>query len=289
VELAALYVKRLGTALPEDAGALEAALRSALQAARRAHPKSWVEDAAFVWFLADRAGPRALEAGGGLEHLFVADLYLACACLAGNREAITALDEQILHPASAGARRIGGTADFADEVHQQLRERLLVPERGQPARLSEYGGTGSLLGWAKVTASRLALNMRSAPAREVSLEAELLPGAAHDPEHSVIGRRNAERLAAAFKEATATLGSEERVLLRYHFADGLNFEQIAGLFQTHRSTVSRKIAAARRKLLAETRRLLRERFGIQQRELSSVIRTAQSRLDGTITAWLRAP
>ena len=120
-------------------------------------------------------------------------------------------------------------------------------------------------------------------------EAELLPATANDPERSVIARRNAERLAAAFKEATASLTSEERVLLRYHFADGLNFEQIAGLFQTHRSTVSRKIAAARRKLLAETRRLLCERFGVQQRELSSLIRTAHSRLDGTITAWLRAP
>lgn len=287
MELASRYLKRLGAAAAGEMGELEAVLRAALQAARRPHPESWVEDAAFIDFLVDRAGARALEAGG-LDGLFVADLYLTCACLAGNREAIAVLDDQVLHPASAGARRIGGSADFADEVHQRLRERLLVPERGQPARLAEYGGTGSLLGWAKVTASRLALNMKSAP-REVGLEAELLPATANDPERSVIARRNAERLASAFKEATAALTSEERVLLRYHFADGLNFEQIAGLFQTHRSTVSRKIAAARRKLLAQTRRLLRERFGVQQRELSSLIRTAHSRLDGTITAWLRAP
>jgi len=288
MELAPIYLQHLGERAAPDCDALERELGEALGVARRVYPDLEVDSRAFVEHLARKIGRRALE-GPWASELHVADLYLSCAALSGDRAALAVLDARVLRPAAASTRRIGRTEDFVDEVHQRLRERLLLAERQQPPRLFDYAGAGPLLSWAKVAATRVALNLRPPPRRAEPLELDALADPQRNPELSVIGRKNASRLSEAFREATATLTDEERVLLRYHFADGLNFEQIAPLFQTHRSTISRRISAVRRKLLEQTQRLLHQRFQIRTSEVSSLIREAKSRLDGSITAWLRAP
>ncbi|HEY8211995.1 MAG TPA: hypothetical protein VIG99_31150 [Myxococcaceae bacterium] len=288
MELAPIYLRHLGERGAADAGALEGELQQALTAARRAYPDLEVEPRTFVEHLARKIGRSALDPGWASE-LHVADLYLTCAALAGDRAALAVLDARVFQPAASATRRIGKTGDFVDEVHQRLRERLLLSEHQQPPRLFDYTGSGPLVSWAKVAAIRVALNLRPPPRPSATQDLDVLADPRRDPELSVIGRKNAARLSQAFREAAAILTDEERVLLRYHFADGLTFEQIAPLFQTHRSTISRRVAATRKKLLEETRRLLKERFRINTSEVSSLIREAKSRLDGSITAWLRAP
>ena len=288
MELATIYLQHLGEREARDVAALEDELREATREARRAYPDLDVDERLFIEHLARKMGRRALEQGWSNE-LHVADLYLSCAALAGDRAALAVLDARVLRPAAASTRRIGKTEDFVDEVHQHLRERLLLSERSQPARLADYAGSGPLVSWAKVAATRVALNLRPQPKRNEPLELDAVADPRNDPELSVIGRKNAAKLSEAFKDAARTLTDEERVLLRYHFVDGLNFEQIAPLFQTHRSTISRRISATRKKLLEHTQRLLRERFQISTSEASSLIREAKSRLDGSITNWLRRP
>lgn len=286
MDLAPIYLQHLGERAAPDGDALERELKEAIGAARRAYPDLEVDPRAFLEHLAKKIGRRALERGWASE-LHVADLYLCCAALAGDRAAMAVLDARVLRPAAASTRRIGRTEDFVDDVHQRLRERLLLAERGQHPRLFDYAGAGPLLSWAKVAATRVALNLKPPPKRAAPLELDVLADPRRDPELSVISRKNAAKLSEAFREAARALTDEERVLLRYHFVDGLNFEQIAPLFQTHRSTISRRVSATRRKLLELTQQLLRERFQISTSEVSSLIREAKSRLDGSITAWLR--
>ena len=283
-----MYVEHLGElAETPNLTALDEELQQAMRAARHAYPDLAVEDDVFVAHLARKVGARALEPEWTAQ-LHVADLYLACAALAGDRAAMAVLDARVLRPAAASTRRIGRTEDFVDDVHQRLRERLLLAERGQAARLSDYAGAGPLVSWAKVAATRVALNLKPPPKRDVPLEIEVMADPRSDPELSVIGKKNAAKLSEAFRDAAKTLTDEERVLLRYHFVDGLNFEQIAPLFQTHRSTISRRIAATRKRLLELTQKTLRERFKVSVSEASSLIREAKSRMDGSITAWLRS-
>src|SRR4051812_29699380 len=45
---------------------------------------------------------------------------------------------------------------------------------------------------------------------------------------------------------------------------------------------------SRKKLLEETRRLLKERFNVHVSEMSSLIREARDRLDVSISGWLRS-
>jgi RNA polymerase sigma-70 factor, ECF subfamily len=266
---------------------LEAELGEAIAAARLAYPSVAMDERAFLQHLARHVGERAKQPGW-MQSVRVGDLFLAQAALAGDPQALELVDAKVLRPAAASARRISPGGDFVAEVHQRLRERLLLAERGQPARLSDYAGAGPLLSWAKVAATRVALNLKPPPKRDVPLELEVVADTRSDPELSVIGRKNAAKLSEAFRDAARTLTDEERVLLRYHFVDGLNFEQIAPLFQTHRSTISRRISATRKRLLELTQKTLRERFQISVSEASSLIREAKSRMDGSITAWLRS-
>ncbi len=270
-----------------DAGELERALAGAISIARAAHPTIELDAEAFASYLGEKVG-RTSDVLRTLAELRPADLALAFACARGDREAMEILDREVIRPAARVTSRIDAAPAFIDEIRQRLRERLLLSEGGARPRIGEYSGRGSLQAWTNVTAMRLALNLKAVPTREVPLDLEALDPSGDTTMESRVARgRHGPELVAAFTEAAGMLSAEERLLLRYHFADGLNFEQIAPLFHTHRSTISRKVAAARKKLLEGTRRALRSRLGADTTEVSSLLKLAHGRLDVEITAVLR--
>jgi RNA polymerase sigma-70 factor, ECF subfamily len=283
--LAAAFVKGLGSA-PQEEG-WEGALSKALEKALEAHPELQLDAERFARFLGEKARgtPSSRVA---LEALHVADLYLICGCLENDRRAMESLDRTVLAKVARVALNVEATDGFVEEVHQRLRERLLIPDKGTP-RIAKYAGTGTLSAWCKVAAMRIALNLKEVPTRGEPLDPQALGVApeATGVESKVIKHYHAEELKTAFAQAARTLTDEERVLLRYHFVDGLNFEQIAPLFQTHRSTISRRIAAARQKLLEETTSALREMLGASTKEVESLLREAHSRMEVDLTAWLK--
>lgn len=244
-----------------------------------------ISEEEFARYLGERCRGAA-DPLASLSAMSVADLYVACGSLRGDRAARAALDK-LLAKAARATSRIAGQVD---EVHQRLRERVLVASPGEAPKLGDYAGAGSLEGWCRVAAARIALRLKEGPDRETTLDVGMLDE--HGPqmtglETGVAKHEHAEALAEAFADATRELDHEERMLLRYHFVEGLNFEEIAPLFQTHRSTISRRVAAARKKLFEGTQKALAERVGASSSELSSILRQAESQLDVDLTAWLR--
>jgi RNA polymerase sigma-70 factor, ECF subfamily len=67
-----------------------------------------------------------------------------------------------------------------DEVCQMTREKLLVAEAGRAPRIAEYTGRGTLRGWTRVVLSRTALNALRDQRRDVPLEEALLDQLAAD-------------------------------------------------------------------------------------------------------------
>ena len=78
--------RAVGEAVSPDED-LEALLAARLAEARRALPDVELAAEAFVPFLA-RWVPADAALPGGIDQLHIADLYLACACLQGDRRAI---------------------------------------------------------------------------------------------------------------------------------------------------------------------------------------------------------
>ena len=266
---------------PVDLAALEAALARALEAGRRTWPAVEIDAGLFVLHLAGRT---ILPTDPALR---AADLWLACACTHGVPAALAAFDELYLARVPEFLARVMGAPDLADEVTQQLRQRLLVGAADAPARIADYQGRGSLENWLRAAAARTALNLergesrRRRAARHAAAEAGLH---ADDPELEHVKRRHGPQLEAAVRAAFAALSGRERTLLRMHYIEQITVNRIATSYGVHRATVSRWLLGAQQQLFEETRRLLREHLRLSTSECDSLVGVLRSRLDVTLGA-----
>jgi RNA polymerase sigma-70 factor (ECF subfamily) len=255
-------------------------LSAIVAAARRAWPALDIEAAAFVLHLAQRI-PADAES---LTELHTADLYLACGCALGDPRAIHAFDLSQLSHVDGAVARVSGARDFIDEVRQRLRERLLV---GSPPRIASYSGKGALTAWVRIAATRLALNLarESHPGDEHDALGELRGGA--DPERDAIVREHRSVVELAFRAAFAGLDADARRLLRLHYVKGVSLEEIGRRRRVDRSTASRRLAAVREQLLAETRRELEARIPtLTASSRDSLLQALRTRLDFSLESIL---
>ncbi len=276
-----------GAVDPPDHDALEASLARLLAEGRAAWKSAATDDATFVRYLAART-PGASPAH--LDRLQAADLYLACACAAGDAASVAAFDRHYLAPLPQLLMRKGIARDVADEVVQSLRERLFVGTAGGRAKIVDYDGRGSLAGWLRVAAIRAASNARRDEGHRATLADDAGSPAAMtviDPELTLIKRRYGAAFQAALSDAFASLSGEERNVLRLYFMDGLNLDAIARVLGLSRATVGRRMISGRARVLEETLRLLGERLPASPTELQSLLGIVRSKLDVSLGALVR--
>lgn len=265
---------------------LEAQLAAALASARAAWPDVAVDDEAFIAHLAARV-PEPADATAALGGLRVDDLYLACGCALGLPAAIAAFDRAFAADLDAAARRFRSEA--GDDIAQQVREKLLV---GPSAKIADYAGLGFLQNWVRITTARAFVDAtrRRRNDRTVSDSDALM--AVADPDDDVelayLKRHYRAEFKTAFAEATESLTSQQRNVLRQHLLAGLTIDQIGALYGVHRATAARRVAAAREALLSATRRKLGARLRVDRSELASIMRLIQSQLDVSFVRLLQS-
>jgi RNA polymerase sigma-70 factor (ECF subfamily) len=212
------------------------------------------------------------------------ELYLAVACSAGDPAALALFDSRYLVVVDAAVARIDASADFAAEVRQVLRERLLV---GPDAKLRDYRGQGSLAGWVRTAAVRTALNLRRAGKHYVAATRVEEPlGARLAPESLLARAQHRDEVMAALQRALAALDPEERLLLRYYYADGLTLSKIAVLLRVSVTTVFRRLTAATESVLDGVRAELRDRLGLSSDSLDSLLRDVRGEIDLSLSQML---
>lgn len=267
--------------------ALEASLRSAVEVGRRTWPGVSIPAEAFVEHLA-RHAPAEVALPEWLSTLHAADLYLACACAAGDPAAITAFDDAYLArvPIMSGQSR--APAPFAAEVRQALRVRLLVREGEVPGRIAEYAGRGPLAGWLRVAASRTAISLRRSDDVHERRRADGPPPvlAMIDPELAAIQRKYGSMFNDALRSAFDALSADQRTVLRLHFVDGLNLADIGRVLGASRATIGRRVLEARNHLYDRTATTLRARLGVSDKELESLLAVVRSKLDISLQSVL---
>ena len=251
--------------------------------ARRAWPGIDVEPAQFARHLARHlpSGQPPAEASAAL-HL--ADLYLACACVARAPAALERLAQLLSDEVKAAVKRLDPSPAFADEIRQLLWEKLLLA--GDEPKLSAYSGRGPLASWLRAAALRAALDLRRSAKEVPSESVETVAAAGSDPELALLRARDGAAVKQAFADAFGLLTSRERNLLRMHLFEGLSHSQIGAHYGAHRATVARWLDAARQRLLDEIRRLLSERLRLGRAEFESLVGQLRSRLDLSISAFL---
>lgn len=253
----------------------DGALERLYEAGRRAWPGVSLEAERFF------AHARA-HAAGDAAALHGADLYLACACAAGDKSALEAFDARYLTDVSLFLAGIEHAQAVVEEVKQLVRERLFVAAPGERPKILDYAGRGTLKSWLRVVTLRVASNRRRVrdekhrPLPDEIDATETLP--AVDPELAIIKTRYKGEFNAALREAFGELTSRERMLFRMHFVEGLNIDRIGVVFQVHRATVARWIADAREQLLERTMALLGARLRLAPDDLASLLRVVRSSL-----------
>jgi RNA polymerase sigma-70 factor (ECF subfamily) len=143
----------------------------------------------------------------------------------------------------------------------------------------------------RVVAVREALTLlrktAGAAARHEEEDLADLRAQVHDPELALIQARHANDFRLAIQTALGELSTRERTVLRLHFCDGLNIDQIGVVYRVHRATVARWIARAREELLETVRKTLRARLGVTPSELRSLLVHVRSQLDVSVHRLLK--
>ncbi|AKU93979.1 putative DNA-binding regulatory protein [Labilithrix luteola] len=259
----------------------EGAFRELLRLARAARPELNVDGTgAFAAFLAKKVSGTltGAEILAELAQRNVADLFLVFAYDARVPGAEKLVDT-VLEPAARRAHASVATGLAQDELLQELRVHLLAPRPNAPARILEFNGRSSLARWMTVAASRHALNMVRGRARELPFE-EAFFAVQPDlmtPEALLMKATFGGPIRAALKRAMDRLEERERALLWFALVDGTPAEYIGKIYNVHRTTASRWIAAAVDHLRTALEEEIAGDPGIRKSELSSIVRGVLSR------------
>ncbi|MGQ0508787.1 MAG: sigma-70 family RNA polymerase sigma factor [Myxococcaceae bacterium] len=273
---------RLFELLDEDASSSERERveRTLTQAASEARscwpgvtdpPKHWVEH------LAHRVNDTVT-----LEQLALTDLWLACACLEGDSHAHAHLEVSVLSKVKPAIASLESSHAFVEEVLQAVRIKLLSSHAERPPYLTRYAGTGPLSAWARAVALGTGMDLlRQRGKTPLEDDAELLADLAspEDAEVRLIKTRDSQTFRDAFRDALSRLEVQDRTLLRLRFLDGLTTEEIARMFQTHRTTVSRSLQRITSALLKRTREKLTARLKLSALDADQMVGFVNSQLD----------
>ena len=242
---------------------------------RAAHPAFAVDEAAF------RA---CVELHGDDPDRNAADLYLACAIAHGDPAAIAHFTAHVEPAVRAVVTRLVKDADLAGDVIAAVREKLVVGTDARGPRIADYGGHGDLVVWVRVIAIRAALTQLRAYQRDVPADDQLyeLASPSADPAIAALKRDSAAHIKQAFHKGLAALVPRQRNLLRQHLLDGLTIDELGAIYNVHRVTAARWLAAARADLWAHTRKELRATLGLSDQSIADMLDEIRSTLDLSI-------
>ena len=218
---------------------------------------------------------RDLPPGDGEEA--AAELYLACAWVAGLASAGQVMARDYLPPLRRRLARMGLAAGEIDEVVQQTCERLIGRDAEGRARLVKYARQGRLPSLLVVVGTRLAIDsFRKADREQADHDALAeLAAAAADPRAELMRLEKQTVFKAAVETALEALEPRERTVLRLHLIDGLTLDEIGDYYKVHRVTVSRWLAAARVTIIEQARAAARNQFGLSDTEFDAVYTGSQ--------------
>lgn len=271
-----------------NADAIAEVARSIFEAGRARWPDVALAPEDLVEQLATHA-PADRDVAEHLRALVATDVVLAAACAKGDERATRIFDAEWLSRVPRYVAKIDRSADFGEEVRQLVRERLLVRRPDGPPRIAEYTGRSALASWVRVTAVRVALNLRERPDEGREHRSDLLDGLAGSsaPDVDALRARHLTSFEEALKRAVQTLPSEQRVLLKLYFESGQNTSALATAFRVDRSTAARRLVAARQAVFDETRRLLAASTPMGASELKSLALALQGDLNLSLASLFK--
>jgi RNA polymerase sigma-70 factor, ECF subfamily len=261
---------------------LEVILERLVAESRAAWPDVQIRTEEFVGYLAARVPPDQ-PIRDALHSLYVTDLYLACGCAIGNTKAIAALEAHYISKLAPALSRKAAGDD--DEVAQRLRVRTLVGDGQSRPRIASYSGRGPLGKWIRISATRLAVDLRrlATPILDAAHGAD---ATASDAERSYVVQRYGDEFVKALESALAQLTKRERTLLHLHFLEEVSVVQIAARLGVSPRTVQRRLAAAEKQIVKNLQSLVAQRLELSSSQIESLLPDVESELVAVLQRFL---
>jgi RNA polymerase sigma-70 factor (ECF subfamily) len=250
--------------------------------ARSVWPDIALDVATFTTYLEEHVPPNA-------DGIHLDQLYLACACARGDRAAIARVDADYVSQLGPILADFEHPVASADDALQVVRLRLLLGDGERPPRIAEYRGVSDLATWIKVAAVRISIGARRsrraerAAIDEVALD---LPTEVSSPELTTLKHSYRAEFKSAFQLGFRELSARERNLIRLQMIDRLSIDRIGALYGVHRATAARWVARARKHLVSQVKRQLRQQLQVSRAELDSIMRIIHSEIDVSASVFL---
>lgn len=216
------------------------------------------------------------------------DIFLAAACVAGDPSAIKHLDRAYLSRVGTFIARVATAPHLVDEVTQEVRIRLFA---GDNPRIAHYRAEGPLEAWVRVVALRTALQVlktrrpeRHLPIDEMKLSDALSPFLRAD--NVVQGAQLQPAVQNALTVALESLPARSKAILRLHFVEHLNIEEIGNLYRVHRATVARWLVSIRQDLFAKVQKDIEVDLRVTPSEFRSLLGAVRDDLHASLSRIL---
>ena len=183
-----------------------------------------------------------------------------------------------MKPVRPTVGRVVLSPELLDELRQTLRVRLLT---GPTPRISQYKGNGPLGAWVRVTAARIALELKEASERRGISDSAVLDALAatgSSPELTAAKIQHRQLFRAELERCFQDLEPRDKTLLRMHFLHDMSIDEMGRILRVHRATVARWLVALRRRIFDQ----LCDRLAIQissGSEINSLIRLVHSDIE----------
>ena len=204
--------------------------------------------------------------------LHVADLALACACMAGREDAWEHFVREYrpaLYRAADALDATGNARELADGLYADL---FGITERGGTRRslLGYFHGRSSLATWLRAVLSQRHIDRIRAARRTEALPDDESPAAPSARERPVDPHRSrvAEFFHGTLVRVIADLAPRDRLRLSCYYAQSLTLAQIGRLLGEHEATVSRHLTRTRREIRELVEKHLREVARLSQAEIN---------------------
>ncbi len=234
-----------------------------------------------------------------IDSLRADDLCLIIACEKGDETAwgdiVINFDSSVKSAAYKFAKNKEDAEDLASSIWAELHGLKLDAEGKTKGKLSYYSGKGSLAGWLRAVTNQLAIDQFRKMKRLVQTEDDrefenlaqdsseksefrTVVSATENPEE-IYGEQEAQKdILESLQNTIASLGDEDRLLIKLYYFDDLKLKDIAATFGYHEATASRKLVRVQQEIRKGVEKTLREKHGWNVEEVKKYLTDSAEKL-----------
>ncbi len=258
------------------------------------------------YLLRDRPDATTNEVAQFLDSLRADDLLLVVACERGDesawQEMMNGYRATVLSAARGSVRDESEAEDLSQSVWAELYGLRTREPNGRPAgKLAYYSGCGSLGGWLRAVVGQLAVDRHRRSARLVQTEeasdfdrlteAEGVGDgwklhAAPDPERALFETETANAVQQALARSIAELSTEDRLLVKLYYLDGLRLKEAGAVLGVHEATASRRLTRVHADIRRRVESILTGEHGWTRQETSTTLADVAARMETDLAALI---